>query len=353
MNFIQSSMTKKLIVLAVDWRLTKKKFWLQSELQQNGFNVKVIGIPNYDMRNRVVKWRKIILWTQYLVLGWRSVTSARRLDGVVISWNAIAGVFAAIISKKYGNRRPPIIALNLIAFKKSRIHNLLRRIIYQYAFNSDRVFITVNSSWLSDNYQTDFGIKPSKIFVINDPWDNVQEFFFPSRIDDNYVFSGGEAARDWETLISVARLCPEISFKIVARKKDWDNNRILPSNVQLFFDTGADEFYDLAKSSRIVLLTLNSNITAGLIVLKKSIILGRPVMITRTPSVIPYYPEQCEDLLIPMGDADNIAQKLRRLWINHEERIIRTKILQKHVLERFSPQSFVKQIVKLVEQIYY
>jgi hypothetical protein len=346
----QVKSTNKPIILLVDWRLRAEKFWLQEELEKLGLEVIIEGIPNYSLRNHVARWRKALLWGQYLTLGWRGAKLANQYNGVVVAWNFICGIFAAIFTNFYLVKDIPVVALNMIAFQKAWVHNFLRRFIYNYAFSKDGIIITANSAGLRRDYLSSYRIKASKIYVLPDAYDPHYDVFAPDAADDGYVFSGGVAARDWDTLIEVARKCPEVPFKIVARRIYWQPAVDLPPNLEVRFDTSRAEFYSLARKSRVVLLPLKTQVTAGLIVLLRSLLLGRLVIATATYATSAYFPEDCQDLLVPEGGSENMTAVLGKYWNNEVERIEKVRYIQAFVLNKFSPQVYARDVVDLVSK---
>ena len=340
----------KSIVLLVDWRLGHDEFWLRTELENLGYNVTIVGIPNYDLRNRQIRWRKLILWGQYLALGWRGARMARRSDGVVVAWCFIPGIFARLATYVLGAWRLPVVALNMIAFDKGFLHNIIRALFYRLAFVSDKLFITTNSSELRSMYTQTFKIPEKRIAVLSDSWNPKYSVLSPNCKDSGYIFAGGEASRDWKTLLAIAKERPEISFKIVARRMNWDTATVVPSNVELVFDIPSNEFYDMVTLSRIVLLPLNTSITSGLIVLIRSALIGRLVISTKTPQTARYFPPKCHDLLIPMFSVEKMASALDFYWGNHRKRIDKAKELQSWILENFSPQNYARKVGKIIEK---
>jgi hypothetical protein len=107
-------------------------------LAERDFRVTTLGIPDYSMRNRHAKWRKVLLWWSYLVLGYRGVQLARRSAAVIVLWNFIPGVFAVLVSRVLPKPRVRVVSLNAIAFRKGVIHDFARRFVYRTAFASGR-----------------------------------------------------------------------------------------------------------------------------------------------------------------------------------------------------------------------
>jgi len=335
----------KKIILLVDWKV-RNDFWLVEMLKQRGYQVKIIGIPNYNMKNRTKKYRKIILWWQYLLLGLRGAKAAKDTDCVIIGWNFICGVFAAFFSRHQRNK---VIALNLIAFKKNFINNVLRKYFYIKVFSQKNIIATVNSQYLLQKYSKEFNIPKDRFFVLKDPMPHDYETNNSLITTDDYVFSGGEAARDWDTLCLVASKLINLNFLIIAREKTWHPNVTVPDNVHVIFDTSSDEFYLSVRKARLVYMPLKGKITAGLIVLKRSILLDKLVITTDTPSIDDYYPEECRDLLLDENAVDLAVETIMKYWNNSELRDYKLNKLKKHIEDNYSIENYVDNLLKIIK----
>lgn len=338
---------KKRVVLLFDWPLGTTPHWLTSGLANRGFEVASVGIPNYSTRNRQVSWRKAMLWWQDFMLGVRGVSAAGRQGSVIVSWNFIAGAFAAVIGRFWRDKRPPVLALNCIAHEKGRAHSALRRLVYRTAFGSGRLLLTVNSQQSAARYREWFGFESDRVFLIHDPWQSHYDIGKPAAGDDGYVFCGGEAARDWDTFAAVARILPDTPFVAVARRADWPAGEAAP-NVRAYFDVPEGEFYSLARRARIVMLPLRSTEAAGLIVLIRSALLGRLVLSTRTPATESYYPGAQSHLLVSPGDVSAFVDLVRSFWDDAHARESAAEEIQKFILEERSPDAFVDAIASIL-----
>lgn len=333
------------LVLLIDSRLNGEKFWLQEKLEAEGFDVTPLGIPTYNMRNRTVRWRKALLWWQYFRLGYRGARLARRNKAIVVSWNFIVGAFAAQFVPR-GSRQ--VIALNMIAYDKGIINRILRSLVYRRGFSSGRMTATANSAEVRDHYIASFKIPPDQISVLHDPWSPRWETCPPSASDEGYVFSGGEAARDWASVFAVAARLPEIKFKVVARRMHWTYSSNVPPNMEVLFDLSQDDFYGMVKRSRLVLLSLKGKITAGLLLLTRSALLGRVVVSTQTMATEAYYPDECKDLLLPEGDVEAITSAVARYHADCHLAVEKAAMLQSHVRANYSPEAFANRVSDLV-----
>lgn len=343
-------MTKR-VVLLFDWRLGTDPHWLASGLVERGFAVTSLGIPGYSMLNREVRWRKPVLWWQYCVLGARGACIGRMAETSVVSWNFIAGVFAAALMRVGRGEGAPVLALNCIAHDKGKVHAQLRRLVFRMAFGSGYLYLTVNSVESAARYGEQFGFARDRMFVVRDVWQSHYTVAESDEDDDGYVFCGGEAARDWETFIAVTRMLPDLSFVAVARRADWPAGAKPGPNVLLRFDVPEVEFYHLARRARIVMLPLRSVEAAGLIVLIRSALLGRLVLTTRTSSTESCYPESRSSLLVDVGDADGFARSIRRYWNDAEARKESAGQVQKFILDERSPEVFVDRVAAILSHM--
>lgn len=343
-------MSRSNIVLLVDWAAGGHRWWLGDLLEERGFRVLIVGIPDYSMHNVQVKWRKVFLWWQYLVLGYRGAQLARRTDSTLVAWNFIAGVFAVVVSQLFPAPRPNVVSLNAIAFPKGPIHNFARGVLYRRASASGRLWLTVNTDALRELYGQWFGFTEQRVDVLHDCWSAGYKLGDPAMDDEEYVFAGGEAARDWPLVLEIAKQRPDVRFELVAPRKDWPSTRPCPPNVHLRFDTSKEEFYSLVEGSRLVLMPLNSIVTAGLIVLIRAMLLGRLVLATRTPATESCYPRELRHLLVEMGDVAGFCTLIEAFWQNDDARVMAARSLQDYVYAERSPYRFADCVAQLVRR---
>jgi hypothetical protein len=113
------------------------------------------------------------------------------------------------------------------------------------------------------------------------------------------------------------------------------------------YDTTHDEFLARLGNARVVLLLLRSDIPAGLIVLKKAILLGRLVIATSTPAVRPYFPPECRSLLLPRGDTEGIVRRLMAYWSEEHMRCDAAARVQAHLVETHGPVTYTARLIDL------
>ncbi len=341
-----SASAKPKIILLVDWKVADKPTLAQG-LENLGHEVTVLDIPNYDMKNRTHRWGRLVLWWQFARLGYQAAHLARQTGGVVVGINFICGAFAAFFS--------PLgtcaIGLNLIAHEKGRLNQYLRKFVYDQVFSSRRLIATANSEYLCKKYQREFKVREDQIQVLHDAWSPRYAVKEPVSLPDSYIFSGGEAARDWDTVLAAAQAFPDQAFLIIARKMTWKPEITLPPNVNVQFDVDEAQFYAAVERAKLVLLPVKGEVTAGLIVMIRSALLGKLVLTTNNAVMRDYFPDDLRFLLAGEGDIDAVCKALQLLLAGEQDVARKAKIFQRYILETFSPQNYACQVSSMVSEI--
>ena len=336
------------IFLIVDWKTTSNKFWLEEELEKLNFEVEKIGIQKYNILNRTIKWRKVILWLQYLKCAIITILRSNKND-IIISWNFIIGIFIGFINKLFHLQRR-VISLNIILYKKNILHELIRRYIYNFVLNSKYFVNTVNAIELIPLYQQYHKIKFYNYYQLNDACDTTIEDITYNE-GKRYVFSGGEAVRDWETLFNVALMDKNLQYQIVARKKYFNKKLIIPQNVHIHFDIKPNEFYELLKNSSIVILPLSSLATAGLTVILHAVSLAKPIIATSTPSTKKYILHRKTGILVNMGDPEQLYHEI--IQLKNSKELCNKYVLEmkKHIEENFTKKKYADTIYNILKHL--
>jgi hypothetical protein len=338
------------VILLIDDRVQGGRHWIATGLRRRGFQVALLDIPGYTMRNRLTRWRKAILWSQYLGLTMRSLRLARDGETTIVATNFQVGALAAALSRVLPGTRPQVLALNAIIREKGVAYTWARARLYHLASGSGSLRLTVNSRENALHYRQLFGFAERQIFVVNDPWTPHYPRKDHSDAETNCVFSGGEAGRDWDTFFTVARYHPGIKFIGVAMRKDWSYGPEVPSNVEMHFDIPESSFYEYVEKARLVLLPLRGSATSGLIVLMRSVLLGRLVLTTRTPATENYYPLNRSDLLVAPSDTQTFSALVDRYWDDADGRRAAVADVKTYILENRSPEGYLDTIASILHR---
>jgi len=334
------------VIILVDWKINQDKFWLQDELEKLEVPTAIFGIPNYSMENRLIRWRKIILWLQYLKLGITGLLKSKKGD-VIFCWNFVVGAMTGFFNRSLHTHRK-ILSVNMIVHNKGVLNNFVRNLVYNYTLKSNEFCLTINSSELVDLYKTKYNLRIKKYAELPDVFMNK----YPAVTFDTgngYIFSGGEAARDWKTLLKVAWMNPDYKFHFIARKQYFPANVAIPENVEIQFDTTEDIFYSLLGKCSLVVLPLHSLAPAGLIVLIRAAMLSRPVIATSTPSIRQYIIHGKTGVLVKIEDPDNLSKEINLLMKSKDLREIYADALKKHITHNFSQDMYSRRVVAILK----
>ena len=310
--------------------------WMTQHFENENYTTEAVAM-NSSLKNRTVSWRKSILIYKYINISLKTISKSTPED-VIVSGNFIVGAFIGFFCK-VSNINRTILSLNMISHEKGFVNKAVRKIVYNTAFNYSKFFITVNSKELIDNYSASYSIKKNHFFVLEDPIMNYYEVA-PYNPGNGTVFCGGEAMRDWSTLFKAAQLLPDVRFVAIARKIYFDATLKVPPNVTLYFDKDYDFFYDRLKESSVVAMPLSTTAPAGLIVMIRSAMLSKPIIVTSTSSTRNYVENEHNGILIDIGDEKKLAEEINLLLSNSEIRerlcLNMTKTIKEFSLENFS-----------------
>ncbi len=336
------------IFLLIDW-INDGKFFLEQELKRENISVELLDIPNYSMKDRTVKFRILNLYFKYIIQAIKALRMSIPED-TIVCWNFTTGIAIGLLNRFSFNKRT-ILALNMIAHPSSGFTSKIRYLIFHFVMNHPKFYLTVNASdYISINADR-FNISPKKIFVLHDPVK--KEFDFDIDIKDNhYVFSGGEAQRDWQLFFNVAAQMPDVSFVGVARRKFLSPGLIIPPNVKMEYDVDYQSFSQLMGASSIVILPLKSDLPCGLIVIGDAGLMNKPIIVTKTPSTTNYIIQNETGILVEMHNVAEMKKQIQHLLINESDRIRLGKNLNAYMAQEFSIQKYFKDFKSILNSIY-
>lgn len=117
---------------------------------------------------------------------------------------------------------------------------------------------TTSSSEQSEIYQEKLELPNWHFHVLPDSLKDHPKMLdkIVDRSDKDYIFSGGGAARDWETLMNTARLLPQYRFKVATNTSNADKLKDAPDNVSVIINAKYLDFNQLVANSSLVFIPL-------------------------------------------------------------------------------------------------
>lgn len=340
-------MKEQKIILLVSWNMRDdEEFPLLIEFSKD-FDARVLGLNRKYAINNSGSKTKIILYFKYLYLAIKSLLATKKND-LIVTWSFNIGFFVGLFNRLFLLKRN-VFALNMIAHKKDNLLGTLKDITLKFCINTPNFFATVNSADIIKEYKERFNYQNGKIFVVNDPYSKkleVQQFCSGK----GYVFAGGEAERDWDIIFKAANSLPEIKFICVARKKGFKKMSTVPVNVELLFDIDLTDFESYLKDASIVLITVRSTSTAGLIVLIRAALLSKPIIATRTSSIQNYIENNKDGVLIPFSNDNYLAVEIESLLYNKELQKKYGNAIRIKTIENMSQENHALKVKHLIEE---
>lgn len=309
------------------------KMWVLKELEKNGYCVKVI-YSRYPISNIEQKGKLGKLIARLLVL-WQAIkgTIVSNKGDIVFCWNNFNALYFNFITG--GNRK--IISYNWLT-PTPRKETLF---LYQKALNNKNLMAVINyegnKNLLLESYHVE---DHHNIHYIPDVYDDSVSFKKPVyRLEDKYIFSGGRANRDWELFLEIAKECPTIRFVGVAAASDWDKSLVISSNVTMFYDLSASEYYEILDKSYMTIYPLKEDRVSGLVNVIKSIQSGKLVACTNTLIIKEYLPENKRYFIIDKNRLDMWVEIINKcISLKEHEYTMTVNELQIYLKQVYSPQ---------------
>jgi glycosyltransferase involved in cell wall biosynthesis len=194
--------------------------------------------------------------------------------------------------------------------RRERLRRLYRRVSKVIVFSHNQREILQSLLGLSDDQVTvvRFGIDTEK----------ADDLF--SKVTDNgrWLSVGRDLGRDWKTLLEAMNRTG-LPCDVISRSGALPS--VLPDNVTALPSMPEKEYWQrLAACRGLVLAVHDLAYPSGQTVLLQAMALGKPCVITATPALRDYLPEDAVLTAPTSGDADSLAQAVQRLDANETQR---------------------------------
>lgn len=163
-----------------------------------------------------------------------------------------------------------------------------------------------------------------------------------------YVFAGGIANRDYETLLRCAERMPEVPFVVVASAKNAIA-RPTPENVTLLRDRPPEEFDRLVAGCRMTVIPLKRDVgSSGQMVLLKAMSLAKPVALPAVGAVTDYVTPGRTCVSYELGSDRSMAQAISSLY-RDGPKLAEMGAAAREAYEReFTPDRYWRRIVDYI-----
>jgi glycosyltransferase involved in cell wall biosynthesis len=152
-------------------------------------------------------------------------------------------------------------------------------------------------------------------------------------------------------IVEIAKRLPTIPFVFVVKKKYFKNIKELSPNVKIFYDTTLEEFNDKLSKSNLVVLPINVDTPAGILVLITAGLKSKMVITSDTPSIRNYISNNVNGILLENINIDDWVSRINENFNNkHQQKRLGEK-LQTEMLNKTSNQYYMNQLESILKSI--
>lgn len=248
-------------------------------------------------------WREA-LWT------WRLFRVSKKYD-VILTGSDRIGLFFGVAQRIFRRRRVPHIFLNFFIYQAGgRFGWALRRSVCRLAVESASCAL-VHRMVEVDAYSRALDLPAAKFCFVPD-----HATVFNTEVDvrdDGYIFSGGDANRDYPLLIEAVKSLP-YRVIIVAFQRDHFKNVKIPENIEIIPPVPKQRFLELMAHASLIIVPLKRRLlhVGGRQTYLDAMTLGKPIVVTDL-NASDYVTNGVTGILIPPGDAGALRESIKRV----------------------------------------
>ena len=207
-------------------------------------------------------------------------------DDTIICWCDFMAVICWWICKFQFKKRK-IIVLNILLKDKNTLKNKIAKFLYKPVLNS--IPATVTSRQYGDHIKRMLGVKKD-FTILHDVYHESYCIDYHGDIMNNSVFCGGRNGRDWNLLIKIAELLPDVIFNCVMPKDKFEQYKnSFPPNMNIKTDITEKEYLEIMCQSEIVVMPLDTEAPAGLIALFQAAANNKLIITSGTVTTYEYF----------------------------------------------------------------
>lgn len=264
----------------------------------------------------------------------------------IICWYDFMGILCWWLCRILHKKRD-IVVLNILLKDKQSLKNKATQMLYKSALKSKNVKATVTSKEYGLYLNKLLGIKKQYI-LLHDIYHNGYNFGYAGEIEKNSVFCGGRNGRDWEFLLKLAEKMSDIKFNIVVSKEQFQQyEEKFGKNVNVKTEISEPKFLELMCQSSFVLMPLDTEAPAGLIVMFQAGANRKLVITSDTVTTREYFADKRGVLC---KKSINEWSKQIRYWLEHtKEAQERTKKFQCFLENECSEKKYAETLQRLIK----
>lgn len=341
------------IFLLYNW-VCDESHWIPQKLKKRGYNVEIVDLSHKSVQQRGSKFFRLLNIFSSFKISFNCIKRAREKD-IIISMTSTPGITSALIlnilKRKY---KIKIIALNLLAHWGSSNHMIekIRDLFYMIAFKYPYLWSTVNVKTDINLYSKNFCVDKERFFLLPDAIENMKSIKM-SQSKEEYIFAGGMSERDWDCIVKCAIQLKKYKFVVVANKHDWSDKYPQLDNLQVYHNITLKEFNKLLYDSKVVVLPLKSEGTAGLMVLFEALRNKKMVIATETEAIKNFIsPQHRSNVLYQIHNDKMLSEQIDTVYkMNKEQYEYCVNGLIEYIYNNYSEEIYLNRVEEMIKDI--
>lgn len=282
----------------------------------------------------------------------RLIADASNYSAIILSSagfeNCVVGIIwrPYIFYRRLTRRRVP----NLIILDPVFVRNTKLDFVYGWGLRSVTRFLCIRTgdiATLVRRYHVE--ARKCELVLMPAPQLDTDSIIVQQPIHDGgrYIYSAGEAFRDWELLLQTARFLD--CHLVLATRSIDPSAQDIPPNVILKSPLRPDEGRPIMRGAELVVMAfLDTDRSCGPTVILDALALGLPIVSTDTNGARDYVVHGLTGLLSPPGDAEALAVNVRILLDDAAMRAQMGAAAQEFARTKLNRKTFEANISRLV-----
>jgi len=231
---------------------------------------------------------------------------------IVVTLGDLEGLAFACLQRLWARRRPVHVMYDCLWYGGGS----LKRAWMRFCLGAvDRCIV-----WASverQRYAQAYGVSPEKFLYV--PHHHTLKRYTFEVGDEGYIFTGGNADRDYGLFFSAVRDL-SVPCVLATNRPQLLTGLVVPSNVRVVSVSPA-EFRQLMARARLVVMPMRATLlhAGGQQTVLNAMVIGKPVVLTDPEGGSDYIENGKTGLLVPYGDARALREAIQYLMDHPEE----------------------------------
>ncbi len=272
-------------------------------------------LTNHPGQNESPTWKKMATYISARSSGFSSSLACalrmhlikHRHDCIVLG-SSRSNTFYALIQTFLPFGRKPCIMIDCLWYRShTRLKALLKRIMMRLADKSIDIYVVWASREIRD-YSKEFGLNPDKFVFV--PYHTTLDNYDLKATDEGFLFSGGNFARDYPTLINAVRGL-DCQLLIASTRPELFEGISIPQNVTVK-GFSHEEYLNKMASCSINIVPLQPGLlhSGGQQTFLNSMYLGKPTIVNDPEGASDYIDNGVDGVLVEPGDAEGLRKAI-------------------------------------------